>query len=95
MLSDNAMCAIKAIKLGCGVTTLPAAIYDELARSGVICRSVPCLPYFQLTDAGETLVSDVFTEQEPGTTPYRYWRDTSRVCPVVERSAEPSVQPAQ
>lgn len=83
MLSDNAMCILKAIRLGAGIRTIPTAIYNELASAGLTCASVPCLPDFQLTDAGVALVADIQSAVEPGCVQPGQFRDLSRPCHIV------------
>jgi len=88
MLSDNAMCVLTAIKLGCSISSIPSTIYDELAGAGLICASVPCLPDVCLTDAGAELVSDVeYASGETGVVPFGHFRDVSRPCPVSDRQS--------
>ena len=84
MLSNEAMYVLRALKLGCSIRSIPTRIYNELARDGLICASVPCLADVCLTDAGEALVADVtYAPAEPGVVPLGYFRDLSRPCPVV------------
>jgi hypothetical protein len=91
MLSDNAMCILKAIRLGAGIRSIPSGIYNELASAGLTCASVPCLPDFALTDAGIALVADVQPATDPACVPPGYFRDVSRPCPVVDDGAGESV----